>query len=196
MGTETDYGFILLVSHAATIVWLFTLIRHFRGEYFYFFLFSNCANISGLILWALFSYNTNLVMLFFAFLLIPAVEKNLLKNSREKLIYLGTVTTVTLVFFPVNSPFVVVSLVLFIYLFLTLSFIRKIILSVAFSAEINLIHLLLLFYSLSIVVKIYNGLIGPGFGYYNFLVFQIINIIMGIIFTFVTPDTKVFKIKI
>ncbi len=194
--TESDKVIFLISVYLNIIMWFFPLIRHHKGEYFLFFLVSNCSNVLTFITWKIFAQNTNLMTVFFSLLLIPVVEKNLLKKLPDKLTYIAVAVLLTAVFLLINSPSVTILFVLLIYLILVLIFLRRIILCLAFSSEINLIHPLLLFYCLSIVVKIYNGLIGPGVGYYNVLVFQILDVIMAVVFSVVTEKTKVFKIKI
>ncbi|MHC1738464.1 MAG: hypothetical protein AB9882_10680 [Ignavibacteriaceae bacterium] len=146
-------------------------------------------------MWLVFRYNTNAPMIFFSLLIILELTKKNFPGTKSKILFVTASLVVSLFFLFVNLPLTSMSVLLIICLAITALFIRKIILSLAYKAEVNLIHLLLLFYYLTVLFKLNNALLGVGFGMFNFLVFEIIHILFGFSFCFITEKTKVFKFK-
>lgn len=176
-------------------VWLLIIIRHYKKEYYYFFLIAGCEIVTTFFFWKVFHYNTNAPLIFFSLLLIPALERNFFKPLKRKIIFVSFVAVVTIFNLIINIPVVGMWITLAGALVILTIFLKRIILSIALKSELNLIHAIFLLYYLSAIIRLYNGILQVDLGYFNFLVFNFLNIIIGIAFLFVNEDTKIFKFK-
>ena len=188
-------GYIQFISHASALIWLFILLKQYKKEFFVLFLLLNLSTVIAFIMWFVFRYNTNAPMIFFALLIILELTKKNFPGTKSKILFVTASLAVSLFFLFADLPLTSMSVIIIVCLVITVLFIRKIVLSLAHKAELNFIHLLLLLYFLTVLFKLNNALLGSGFGMYYFLIFEILHILFGISFCFVTEETKVFRVK-
>lgn len=185
--------YIILISHLSALIWLFILAKHYKKEFFNIFLFLNLSTVAAFIMFFIFSYNTNGPMIFFSLLVILELIKKNFPGIKFKIFFVAASLAVSLFSFIVNLPLTSMSFLLIICVIIIALFIRKIILNLAYNAEVNLLHLLLLFYFLTVLFKLNNALLGVNLGMFYFVIFEFIHILFGISFCFITEKTKVFR---
>lgn len=185
--------YLVLISHLSALSWLFILIKHYKKEFFNLFLFLNLSTVAAFIMLFVFRHNTNGPMIFFSLLVILELIKKNFPGIKFKIFFVAASLAVSLFSFIVNLPLTSMSFLLIICVIITALFIRKIILNLAYNAEVNLLHLLLLFYFLTVLFKLNNALLGVNLGMFYFVIFEFIHILFGISFCFITEKTKVFR---
>lgn len=187
---------LILFISLNTIVWLLTLLKQYRTEYFYFFVLLNVMDIVTLAGWMSFDFSSNVIMFFITTLILLSILPNIYKNAKRRHIYVEAALLITAVFHFFDLSHTTLWGIMILCVVIILIITRRIIVTSTYQGILNLMHLLLLFYYLTVVFKLFNTISGVDMGVFYFWFFQVMHLLTGLAFCFVNVNTKHFEIKL
>lgn len=181
----------IIISIISTIVWLIPPFRQYGTRFFYYFLFLGLADLVRPLLFFVFKANPILVFPFFVFLLLASLVKN--KKLKITLTILSLVSIIVISHFQIHSM-AVNAFTCFLHLMIVFVFVSLLVDHLNETRSINLFLSLLIVYEFNTVLKYIFILTGNAQGIVSYFLATFTQIFLGIIFSFITFNTKNFQI--
>jgi len=186
---------ILTLLYIEKIVWIFPAIRQYKNKYFAYFLTLGLLGIAGFICREVFSFNANIVNTFaFLFLLIAVLPKKFVRKYFYifALLFLALVC-VYLFFITLKLEVIIwVAFHILIFSIIFFDFLNELVIHEA----IKWFYAVLLFYELSLIVEFFNMITETEGTLFYYLISMIAQILVGLFFCFVKPDSLKCAIKL
>jgi hypothetical protein len=176
-----------LLYVASIIIWILPAIRHYKTEFFDFFLIlaliDPIALVYGLITRT--SLPMWLTVLFAYLLIISLLSEEKIKDLKYFLIVIPFLFVVAIPFLS-KKYFFIILLVENVFLFLF--FLKFLITDYVSNNKLKFFFFMLVFYELTVILKIFNLIIGFADAYGFYIVTSIAQIIFGLFFSIVRED--------
>jgi hypothetical protein len=174
-------------------IWLFPVIRQYRGNYFIFFLILALADPIAMFCVAVFNIQPTLIHAIAALCLYYSIDA--IRQEFRRLWLLNLIIVVTFIvalFMQTNQLF----LILIFHFLILFIFIKKIMLKLYQLGEFNWFYLVLIFYEITAVVKLIVFISGAEIGilfYYLTVAFQFL---VAIFFTIFREESPTLRFRI
>lgn len=183
----------LIVATLSILAWIYPPFKHYKSEFFYFFLILALSDPFKLIALYLLSVNPQVLSLAVAFLLISSLVSY--RKQRYIIIILSILSTAVFLSYSLHRNIIISSLigthliVVLILVVFMIKYIEKI-------KAINLFLILLITYELISTIKYIAALLSYEQGVISFYLATATQMFFGIIFSFISIKTKNFHIII
>ncbi|MGE5431193.1 MAG: hypothetical protein ACM3QX_08970 [Syntrophomonadaceae bacterium] len=175
-----------LIIFLSTLVWIFPPLRQFRGRFFYYFLIIALSDpISITFHYLKLEWSTPLFVLFSAGLLFSLPQQN--RYLRLPYLIPALILYIAAIYFlPVSDQIILLGLI---HITIVYILFKYIITYVYENGRIQLFHLLLLTYEISLLLKFINLIFELHAGIVNFNFITGFQIILGILFCFIKEES-------
>lgn len=181
-----------LITYLSTFVWIFPPLRQFRGRFFYYFLILGLSDPVAMVLYYFnLEWSIPLFVIFSAGLLLSLPQQN--KYLRLPYLIPALVLFISAVYFLQVSDLIILlgiihMIIIYVLFKYTINYVYK-------NRRIQVFHLLLLSYEISLLLKFINLIfeLQAGIVNYNFITgFQIL---LGIMFCFIREESPRLALK-
>lgn len=185
-----------ILFYFSWIIWIGPVIRNYKNQFFLFFVFVVMPDlVNAFVFWVVKTSPVLIVSLTFAFLQIPALlgKQELMKHLKSLIfVYLS----ILVIYFFVDIHMLSFTLSPLIHLFIFLIILKKFAVDNVESERVNIFFVILLFYKLTIIFKLFVMIIGTADATPFFIITTIIQIIFGLYFSIFTKDKPGYVFKL
>ncbi len=181
------------IIYASIFFWLFPIFRQYKGNYFLYFLILGLSDPIAMLCVAVLNVQPTLIHSVAAIFLYYSIDT--VKREFERLWLLNLIIVVTFVIalLMLSNP---LFLVLILHFLILLIFIKKLMLKLYQSGEFNWFYLALIFYEITVILKVIVFISGTDVGILYFYITLVFQFLVAIFFTIFREESPLLRMRL
>jgi len=181
------------IIYASIFFWLFPIFRQYKGNYFLYFLILGLSDPIAMLCVAVLNVQPTLIHSVAAIFLYYSIDTVKREFRRLWLLNLIIVVTFVIALLMLSNP---LFLVLILHFLILLIFIKKLMLKLYQSGEFNWFYLALIFYEITVILKVIVFISGTDVGILYFYLTLAFQFLVAIFFTIFREESPLLRMRL